>query len=109
MLAFVIVNSGFSASILGLFGNSPFSAPRRGSGSHAGIVPSLLPAFSAPMGVRVLPSSAASCAETFATAGTAVMARTSAPVKRAYCFYIVAPPRYEEARVGNEWVRHVRN
>src|SRR5476649_731630 len=38
--------------------------------SHAGIVPAALSAFSAPMGVRVVPSLARSLAESLAAAGS---------------------------------------
>jgi hypothetical protein len=49
----------------------------------AGIVPSLLPAFSAPIGVRSAPSRATSASDSFADAGAANATRVAAATAEA--------------------------
>ncbi|MCY1536247.1 hypothetical protein D9M68_716950 [compost metagenome] len=49
---------------------------------HSGMLPSALPAFSAPMGVSVVPSLAASSGDTAASAAAENKARDRAPDRR---------------------------
>src|SRR4051812_1056658 len=58
---------------------------------HAGIVPSLLPAISAPTGVSVVPSFAASAADTFAAAVCADSEAARPIANRTVSFMIASP------------------
>src|SRR5579884_3169367 len=74
-----MVNSGLSPSTVGWLGYSPDRAPCFGMPPvHAGMTPSLLPAFSAPIGVRSLPRWDASSGDTLAAACWADKPRTAA-------------------------------
>ncbi|MCY1559301.1 hypothetical protein D9M68_963250 [compost metagenome] len=80
-LSLVMTNSGFSASNglprkLFTTGAAPFFRPP----VQAGMLPSALPAFSAPSGVRLVPSLAASSGETAAITLLASRVSARAPV-----------------------------